>query len=60
MIKKDDMAAARRRSNTIAEIVEGMRAAQRRERINPAPRPTPDARMWITQPKIGVWKGGCK
>jgi len=56
-MKQTELAAARRR-NTIAELVESMRSAQRDARINGH---TANACVMVrVPPQIGIWKGGCK
>ena len=55
-MKNFDLNAAKRRQ-TIAELVEKMRIAQRDARLNDH---RADAAILIRVPKqIGVWKGGC-
>lgn len=59
----DELAAARRR-NTIAELTESMRAAQRRamqviHELDDDQSPPPP--VVIRMPgRVGVWKGGCR
>jgi len=57
-MKHEDLAAAKRR-NTIAGLVESMRAAQRQERLQEFDYPRhviPHQR----RKDVGVWKGGCR
>lgn len=57
MMKNDESAALRR--NTIAELVESMRAAQRRAHNNPRTNRRRRAYVEPRPKQIGVWKGGC-
>lgn len=52
-MKNFDLAAARRRQ-IVAELIEGMRIAQRNARLNPR-----RCRVIRRPAQIGVWKGGC-
>lgn len=66
-MKKIDLAAARRR-NTIAELTEQMRHAQRMARVRErrvlcgqdiSEQHEPLIRVDRIHPRIGVWRGGC-